>query len=400
MWAIPFVVAALVVVSGSLAASETALFSLLRMRSVRARLSAGTAYAVDQLLNRPFEFLMVIGSLSECANVFAESLAAAWMLAVFGRRGAYLTVPIMFTIMLVFAEITPKTFALAHPSAIIRLTARPLWLAVALISPLVRRFMAHFRVSAEPISKTEFQVLLRLGEDQGQVKAAEREVIRRVFEFSSRRVADIMTPRERVFSLSIDTPPEKLIAECARGHFSRVPVYRGDPDNIVGVLHVKDLVVRRLETTPTRLERLLRRPRFVPPNKRVGELFEEMRRERVQLVLVVDEYGKLLGLATFEDLLEELFGEIRDEFDVQIPEMVAFPNGEMLVSGSIELSRLNQVLQKRGRKPLANGEPTLGRLIVQRLGRIPRRGERLSLGNLAVVVEKVRGASVELVRVK
>jgi putative hemolysin len=401
MSVVPLVIVGLVFFSALLAASETALFSLARMESTRAALGGESERAVERILERPLEFLIVLGTLSESANIFAECLAAAYLLARFGHPGVYLAVPLMFVIVLLFGEITPKTYALGHPNAIAKLTSRPLAELSAFIAPLTRALVLPAQTPrAEAVSEAEFKTLLRISEDQGLVESGERELIHRIFDFSHRRVSEVMTPREAVFSLSIDTPPDQLLAQCTRGHFSRIPIYRGDPSNVVGLLYVKDLAMRRLEPTPPRLERLLRRPRFVPPGKRVGELFEEMRRDRLQVVLVVDEYGKLLGLVTLEDLLEELFGDIRDEFDLQVPETVPFASGEMLVSGSIDLDRLNQVLQSRGLTPVEGSEATLSDRIVRQLGRSPRRGERLRLGDLAAVVEKVRGAAVELVRLR
>ena len=130
-----------------------------------------------------------------------------------------------------------------------------------------------------------------------------------------------MTPRDRIFSLDIDMPVAHLVAEIAHESFSRVPVYRRSQDNIVGILHAKDLAARRLEPSPPRVERLVRPAYFVPPGKPLADLFDEMRRGRFQIALVVNEYGRLLGLVTLEDLLEELFGEIRDEFDSEVPEL-------------------------------------------------------------------------------
>jgi putative hemolysin len=251
----------------------------------------------------------------------------------------------------------------------------------------------------QPVSEEEFKALLRAGEILGEVEPQERELIYKVFDFGNRRVVEIMTPRDKIFSLDLHTPAERLMAEVASGHFSRVPIYDGRPDNIVGVLHVKDLVTRRLEPAPPRLERLIRPAYFVPPGKPLGELFDEMRRSRFQLALVVDEYGRVLGLITLEDLLEELFGEIQDEFDYEGPELTRLGPGEWLASGAIEMRRLRDALGDSDLLP--NGGPeTLGALVLSRLKRVPRRGEKFRLGDLEAAVERVHGATVELVRLK
>jgi magnesium and cobalt exporter, CNNM family len=280
------------------------------------------------------------------------------------------------------------------------ISARPLALAAALAHPFARWLAPTMEPPRlAPVSEQEFKALLRAGEAVGEVEPQERELIHKVFDFGNRRVAEIMTPRDKIFSISADTPADRLIAEVARGHFSRVPIYRGAPDHVVGILHVKDLVTRRLGPATPRLDRLTRPAYFIPPAKRLGELFDEMRRGRFQLALVVGEYGGLLGLITLEDLLEELFGEIRDEFDYEGPELMTVGPDEWLASGAIDLTRLRESLGGIGAF-VAAGAQTLNGLVLRQLKRVPRRGEEFRLGDFSASVERVRGATVELVRLK
>jgi magnesium and cobalt exporter, CNNM family len=400
MQLLAFVVGALLLVSAMLAASETALFALVRMEHTRTTLSTAVAQALDRLMRRPLESLIVVIGLNEAANVCAECLATALLLLWFGPVGAFIAVPVMFILVLLIADITPKTLALGFPAVVAQLTARPLAAITVVVHPLTRIFVPIEQEAPRPeaVSESEFKALLSLGERSGQVEPAEREMIHKVFDFGNRRTWEVMTPRDRMFSLDIDTPSEQVAGQVAHGHFSRVPVFRRRPDNIVGVLHVKDLVARRLESAPVRLERLVRPPYFVPARKPLAELFDEMRRNRIQLALVVNEYGKLQGLVTLEDLLEELFGEIRDEFDFEGPEISPAGDNEWLVSGAIELRKLKEKLGDANLP--AEGEQTLSALVLRRLKRVPRRGDRFRLGDLEATVERVRGATVEAVRLK
>jgi putative hemolysin len=397
IWVLPFLVAALLVMAALLAASETALFSLIRMERARQELSGKLRNAVDRLLARPLESLVTIIGLNETCNVFAECLATSFLLFVIGKWGGWAAVPINFVLILVIADITPKTFAQAFPVGVAKVTARPLAALTAILHPLARLF-TPFQDAPRPapVSETEFKALLEAGANQGQVEAAEREMIHKVFDLGGRRVVEVMTPRDMIFSLPVDTPPELLATEVARGHFSRVPIYQGDPNHIVGILHAKDVVARRLDRTSTRIERLMRPPYFVPPGKPLGDLLDEMRNSHQQIAMVVDEYGRLLGLVSLEDLLEELFGELKDEFDVEVPEMTALPGGAWSIAGSIELRKLGEVLGTHQLPLTDHAEPTLNRLVLRRLGRVPRAGEHFKLGNFEVTVDKVRGASVEL----
>ncbi len=401
MLILPIAVVALLIVSATLAASETAIFALARLEGIRERLSQPVRYAVNRLMRRPFESLIVVIGLNEAANIFAESLATVFLLMLLGPVGEYVALPLMFLVVLLFCDITPKTFALGYPAGIARFTAGVLATLTELVHPLARHF-APFEEAPrlEPVSETEFKALLRVSENLGEVEPGERALIHRVFDFGTRRVSDVMTPRERIFSVDIETAPEELLPRIIHGHFSRVPVYRGEPDNIVGILNAKDMVIGRLEPSPPRIDRLIRRPYFVPPSKLVGELFQDMRRERVWMALVVDEYGKLLGLVTLEDLLEELFGELRDEFDFEGPELSQTGENEWLASGAIEVAELSRRLGGSAELPHPGGARTLSALILRQLRRVPRTGETVRIGHFEATAERVRGATVELVRLR
>jgi len=396
---LPIAVGALLLVSALLAASETALFALTRMEHTREQLSAPVRGALERLMRRPLESLLVAIGLNEASNIFAECLGTIFFLTWLGRDGGFVAVPVMFTLVLLFCDITPKTFALGFPGGIARITALPLAMLVRIVHPVTSRFVTENEAPRPaPVSESEFKALLRLGENLGEVEPSERVMIHRVFEFAARRVSDIMTPRERIFMLDINTPADEIFAQVVHGHFSRVPVYRGEPDNIVGILNAKDLVSRRLDATPPRIDRLIRPTVFFPPGKPLGELFDEIRRERVWIALVVDEFGKLLGLVTLEDILEELFGEIRDEFDFEGPELTTVSDHEWLVSGGIDIKRMREEFGDGFMN--AGGARTLSSLILRTLRRVPRAGESVKIGDFEAIAERVRGATVEQVRLR
>lgn len=402
MTLLPLAVIILILMSALLAASETALFSLARMEHTREQLSAPVRHSLERLMRRPLESLIVIIGLNEACNIFADCLATIVVIAWLGDDlGPYVAAPAMLIIVLMFCDITPKTFALAFPAAIAWLTAAPLSVLADLLHPIARYFTPLEQAPRpEPVSEAEFKALLKLSETQGEVEPAERELIHRVFNFGTRRAAEMMTPRDRIFLLDIDMPVSQLIADIAQESFSRVPVYRKNPENIVGILHAKDLAARRLQASPPRVERLVRPAYFIPPGKALGELFDEMRRGHFQMALVVNEYGRLLGLVTLEDLLEELFGEIRDEFDTEIPELTPVADNEWEASGAVALGKLADLLAPARIIDAYGGGKTLSSLILRSLGRVPRVGEKLKLGEFEVTIERVRGAAVEVVRLK
>jgi putative hemolysin len=397
---LPIAIVVLLLLSALLAASETALFALVRMDHTRTNLRPSVQNALDRLMARPLESLMVIIGVNEASNVFAECFATTFMIFWLGEWGTYLSVPVMLFTVLIFCDITPKTFALGFPGFVAEVTARPLAALAGVVHPIAKWFTPEaLPPRPEPVSEAEFKALLRVSEFQGQVEPEERALIHKVFDFGVRRVSEVMTPPEKIFALDVATPPDRIVAEVVAGHFSRIPIYRESADNIVGILHVKDLVTRRLEPTPPRLERLIRPAYYVPPGKPLAELFDEMRRGRFQLALVVNEYGKVLGLITLENLLEELFGEIRDEFDYEGPEITLVGTAEWLVSGAIEIDRLAESIGE-GKSLGVTGPHTLSSVVLRRLGRVPRANEKFRLGDFEATVERVRGATVEVVRLK
>ena len=402
MLLLPIVIVALLLLSAGLAASETAIFTMARVEHIREQFSTPVRLALDRLMRRPLESLIVVIGFNEASNVFAECLATTFFLFwLGGELGPYVAAPVMFAVVLIFCDITPKTFALGHPGAIASITARPLAIVTDWVHPVARYFAPDASAPRpEPVSEAEFKALLKLGETRGEVEPEERALIHRVFDFGARRASEVMTPRDRIFALDIATPPPQLINEVAHGHFSRVPMYREKQENIVGVLHAKDLAFSRLDTTPPRIERLLRPAYFIPPRKPLGELFDEMRRGRFQMALVVDEYGRLLGLVTLEDLLEELFGELRDEFDIEIPELEKVSENEWLVSGAIDVRQLAAALGPDFSLDVRGGGRTLSSQMLRHLGRVPPVGEKLPLGAFDATVERVRGATVEQVRLR
>jgi putative hemolysin len=406
MWLLPIGIAALLVMSALLAASETAIFALTRMEHTREQMTGALRRAIDHLMENPLESLIVIIGLNESANVFAECLATTFLIFWLGRIGAYVSVPLMLVTVLIFCDITPKTFALAFPALIAQITGRPIAMIARAAHPIAKWITpTQPPPRPEPVSEDEFKALLRAGEVQGEIEPRERELIHRVFDFSNRRAGEVMTPREKIFMLDAATLPDRLIAEVVAGHFSRIPIYRGNPDNIIGVLHAKDIVIRGFDAAPPRLERLVRRANFTPPSRPLGELFDDMRRNHFQVAFVVNEYGRLLGLLTLEDLLEELFGEIHDEFDYEGPEVLAISDREWLVSGAIEIERLQRALANAGSAAAGDlstnaGNQTFGTLVLRRLGRVPRPGEKFRLGAFEAAIERVRGATVELVRLR
>ena len=330
---IPYILllAALVGASAFFSGTEVAMFSLRRVdREQMLRSERRADQLVSRLLARPRRLIATILVGNEFVNVSVSVTAAAITHRLFfGASELGLTLiatALALPLLLFFGEITPKTVAFKTAPAWSRLASRPLHIfgyaiapvrgLVKLIADLIVRPFGGATLQAVPkdLSEDEYKALVDAGSAEGEVDARERRLIHKVFEFGDKKVADVMIPRERVFALSYDLPVARLVEEIGARGYSRVPIYQKSFDNIRGVVYARDLVLPGVGLQPPGvLAELLHEPLFVPQTLPAERLFRIFKTKKKHLAIVVTEYGKVAGLVTMEDLLEELFGEIRDE---------------------------------------------------------------------------------------
>jgi CBS domain containing-hemolysin-like protein len=237
------------------------------------------------------------------------------------------------------------------------------------------------------VTEAEILTLLSIGEKEGVLEKQEREMITGVLEFTDATVAEVMVPRVDMVAAECGKTVEEMVTFAEEAGHSRIPVYRETVDNIVGVLYTKDLLKGIAEgKEQEKVEGLLREAYFVPENKRLVDLLKEFQKKRMHLALVVDEYGGTSGLVTLEDLLEEIVGEIRDEYDTEEPLFRRIDAQTLRVDARIGLEELSELLGTE----LPEGEyQTLGGLVMDLAGRVPKEGESVRYGHLEFVVEKV-----------
>jgi CBS domain containing-hemolysin-like protein len=325
------ILATLVVGSAFFSGSEVALFSLRRVdRETLRRSTTPNDTRVLRLLSQPRRLIAMLLLGNETVNVAISVVMAGLAPRLFGARSelelAMLTTAVTLPILLCLGEITPKTIAIKTSMGWARGAARPLWLWGILTAPLrvviravvdtlVHAFGADPDKSLPPdLGEEEFKSLVDAGSAEGALDARERRLIHRVFEFGDKTVAQVMQPRSKIFALSYDLPMNRLTQEIAARGYSRIPIYQKSLDDVRGVLYAKDLVVHGTGRNPPRpLKELLHAPLFVPPRTKVSQLFRLFKQQRTHLAMVVDEYGKLSGLVSMDDLLGQLFGKLRDE---------------------------------------------------------------------------------------
>jgi CBS domain containing-hemolysin-like protein len=331
------VMALLIVCAGFFAGSETALFSLSRVQRERlARSPSATDRYVATLLADPRRLIATLLIGSELLSITFAALAATVVTAVLPRASELVrvaaTAAVALPILLILGEITPKTVALRTAERWAQLSARGVGAFTVLVTPLrvvleaVAGLLARILGSSQPkpasaaIGEAEFRALVDAGSAEGALAADERRLIHNVFAFGDKTVAEIMTDASKVVSLSYDLPIARLAAEVAKTGLSRIPIHRGRKEEVIGILYAKDLVGSSTGRLKGRtVKDLLRPPMYVPKTTKCDRVFREFQRQRMHLAMVVDEYGRLVGLVTMEDLLVSLFGPIRDEKSLPDP---------------------------------------------------------------------------------
>ncbi len=393
------------VMSAFFSGSEVALLSITRAK-VRSLLVQGDrrAAALTALKQSPDHLLITILIGNNIFNVTASTLAASIAIDRFGDAGVGIATGVTVFLLLIFGEIGPKTYSVRASDRIALAVARPIYLLSRLFTPLfwivdrISSTHALARAFAKPsITEDEIKGWIDLGKEEGAIEEEESDLLHSVFEFGDTTAREVMTPRLDVVLVRDISDLEEAIHIFNETGFSRLPVYHDQIDNIVGLLNVKDLFPVVLARKHTAIRDLMHEPFFVPESKKIDELLKELQRRKVHMAIVLDEYGSFAGIVTVEDILEELVGEILDEFDQEEPE-IQKTDGGYLVDARAWVEDINDELAIE--LPLDEAYETIGGLLIERLGHIPYKGERIVLedSGITLAVAQMRGRRVVKVK--
>ncbi len=408
IYLIAFLVICLVFFSSFFTSSETALFSLSRLDQLRLKSHprASCRLAVH-LLKSPRKLLATILIGNEFSDILSSSLATVIFIKLFGLKGEWLAYPVMTAVLFLCGDLIPKVIGFRRRKQMACLLAPMLRVFIVVFSP-IRSLMLAFTNAflrlmgiqpPEQVSVSEEDLLHLIEESYraGILGEQERRFIYGLLETQETPVSAIMTPRREIFALEDALIDKELVRRIKSQGFSRIPVYRENLDKLLGILHVKDLLRWRLEKKAKRLADLVRPPFFVPEMMRVRTLLEEFQKRRLKLALVVDEYGTIIGLVTLEDVLEELFGEIYDEFDRKEQPVQEIAPGVYLVSPRLRVEEFNRLTEAE--LPSEEYE-TIGGLVLSLFGEFPREGMAREAYGFRFVVEKVKGTRIQRLRVE
>ena len=388
-WLTILIVIALLGVSAFFAASETALTGASRGSMLRlAKQGNHDAAIVSALVaNRD----RLIGALllgNNIANIAASALATGILTAWFGEVGVLYATAVMTAVVVIFAEVLPKTMAINAPDRFALRVARPMRVTIALIGPLltvvevvVRVLMRALGVKVganqpilSPIERLRGAVDLLHSE--GKVEKTDRDMFGGLLDLRELQVSDVMVHRTEMVTINADLPPEELVREVLASEYTRIPLWHEKPENIIGVLHAKDLLraIRASEGDTSRIDvsTIALPPWFVPEMRPVSDQLKAFRRRKTHFALVVDEYGEVEGIVTLEDILEEIVGDIADEQDVVVAGVRAQPDGSVVVDGSVPIRDLNRAMDWN----LPDEEATtVAGLVIHEARSIPERGQ-------------------------
>lgn len=393
----------LLLISGLFSAAEISLLSLRRRKAER--IVSGRAGALlERLLRRPAVTLGAVLIAITAVNYAAEALATTWVVTDL-HLPIWVAIGGVAVVLLVCSEVVPISYAAANPERVARATVLPVWLIAAVLSPITRgmgfiaelfaRLFGAAAVSLPSISEGEIRAIVDIQAETGSLEEEEKVMIHQIFEFGDTNAREVLVPRTDMSAI----PETATAAEAGRvateRRVSRMPVYRSSLDEIVGTVHVKDVIpLLAAGQGDTLVTQVMREPMFIPETKKLSDLLAEFRRTRRTLAIVVDEYGGTAGLVTLEDLLEEVVGDIYDEYDVVQPMFQPTSDGARL-DGRIGIAEASGALGI----PLPEGEyESLAGLMYAWLGTVPKVGDAVAVEGYRLVVDRIVGHRVTWVQ--
>jgi putative hemolysin len=403
-----------IILSAFFSSAETALFSLSKLQLKKIQKEEEDNWrikSISKLLDDPQRTLISILIGNMFVNIVASSLATYLAIKLIGNVGIGIASGIMIFIILIFGEIVPKSLAVANAENISKRVARPIEIISIGLSPLIKFFKAiiiiHFYLfgkksirEKKEITEEDLITLIDAGKDEGVIEEEENEMIRNIFEFSDTMVKEVMIPRVDMAFISSDTTLGSILKLIKKMGHSRIPVYEETIDNIIGILYAKDLlgIYQQWYTSKEKfdLKEIIREAYFVPENKKIDELLDIFQKDRIQIAIAIDEYGGTAGLITMEDVVEEVVGEIIDEYDKEIKLFEIVGDNTVITDAIISIEKINEILNIEIPE---NGFETLGGFIYDLLGRVPEKDEKIKYQNCQIIIEQVIKNRIKRVKI-
>ena len=399
------------ILAATAASAETSLTSISRVRLRQlVEQKNRRAILIERLHRDPNAYLSTVLIVNTVAIIVASSAATLLALHLYHERVAeWLVSLILSLVVLIACEITPKTLALQRAERVaLRLAPlvagativmRPVVYVLTAVTRLILRLLGgKAEVRGPFVTEEELKLLVTVGEEEGVIEEEEREMIHGIFEMGDMSVRELMVPRTDLVAIEVNEPVEKAVDLVTKHGHTRIPVYEGDIDHIVGVLYAKDLLRAVVRGEKKSLREIARKPFFTPESNKVQDVLRDLRKNRVHMAIVVDEYGGTAGAVTIEDILEEIVGPIQDEYDIGEEDEIQFINpNEVVLDGRVSVDDVNELLKL---DIAADNYDSIGGYVLNQLGATPKVGATLKLGNAELRVEAVQGTRIKKVRIK
>ncbi|MBU3099611.1 MULTISPECIES: HlyC/CorC family transporter [Clostridium] len=388
----------LLLCSAFFSASETALMTLskIRLRNMVESKIKG-ANIINKLLQNPSKLLGGILVGNNIANIGASALATSLAITHFKDSGVAIATFTMTILVLIFAEITPKSLAAQNSEKIALKIAKPLSLITFILNPLItvliyitntiiKMLGGEVNKSRPFITEEELKTMVSVSHEEGMLEGEEKQMIYNVFDFRDSQANDVMTPRTDMIVANSNSTYAELINIFREEQFSRLPIYKDTIDNIIGILYIKDLIFFEDGKEDFKIEKHMRTPYFTYEFKRTADLFADMRLKRIPISIILDEYGGTAGLVTFEDLVEEIVGDIDDEYDDDIDKIQVIKEDEFIVAGDTKISMVNEMI---GLNIESDDFDSIGGFVTGLLGRLPNTGETINYNDTKFIVQDI-----------
>lgn len=400
----------LIALSGFFSSSETALTTVSRIK-IRTMANEGDARAkmVQKVTGNTQKMLSAILIGNNVVNISASSIATVLFVDLFGSSGAGIATGIMTLLVLIFGEITPKNMASRQALKLSLRVAGIIYAITVVLTPVIfvvnhicgfilKLTGADKDDKKAKMTEAEFRTIVDVGNESGAIENEEKDYINNLFDFSDTEVRELMIPRIDVTMINVNWSYAKVKSVFMKEMYTRIPVYDGDTDHVIGILNMKDLLKKK-DDEQFSLKSYLREPFFTYEFKNADELFNQMRKKRIHMAIVLDEFGSVSGIVTLEDLLEELVGDIQDEYDErEEKELTEDGPGEYTALGSMNLDDLSDEL---GLKLESEDYDTIGGYLLGLFDHLPRKGESyVSKDGVIFMASEVRHRRIEKVKIK
>lgn len=389
--------------------SETALMAISKIRT-RHLVEEGVrgAKILQKLVEDPNKLLGAVLIGNNIVNIASSAIATTIATGLFGAgSGVAIATGVMTVLVLIFGEITPKSLAKQNSEKISLKVAKPISIVVVILKPFIAVFTGISSVfiklfggdpkASEPfITQEELKTMVGVSEEEGVLEDVEKEMIFNVFDFVDAQVKDVMIQRVDIVAINKDSSYKEILEIIRKEQFSRIPIYDDTIDNIVGVLNVKDLIVQEKNNLQFNVLDYAREPFYTFEFKKIKEVLNEMKKTRNHMAIVLDEYGGTVGIITIEDLIEEIVGDIEDEYDEHNEIIKVVKEDEYIVDGSAKLDDISDLI---GVNMESEELDSVGGLIIEELGRIPEEHEEVIIDHIKFVVEEVEKNRIKKVRI-